>query len=143
NGSTSYFIVNGTCECKDYPKAPSGWCKHRLAYGIYKRVSALMKATVEPYENTESQRVEIPLPEAPASVNVRLMLRGREVQIKLRDANEHHLLERLETLLERFPVQETQQEGWCRKHHLKMKENHKNGQTWYSHKVGSTWCHGK
>ena len=28
NGTTQYFVVNGTCECKDFPKAPSGWCKH-------------------------------------------------------------------------------------------------------------------
>src|SRR5262245_47007956 len=46
NGSKSYFIVNGTCECKDYPKAPSGWCKHRLAYGMYKRASTSFKAKV-------------------------------------------------------------------------------------------------
>ena len=29
NGTTKYFIVNGECTCKDYPKAPSFWCKHR------------------------------------------------------------------------------------------------------------------
>src|SRR5213594_2515817 len=28
NGTTKYFVVNGECECKDFPKAPSGWCKH-------------------------------------------------------------------------------------------------------------------
>jgi hypothetical protein len=28
HGTTKYFIVNGECECKDYPKAPSHWCKH-------------------------------------------------------------------------------------------------------------------
>jgi hypothetical protein len=32
NGATQYFVVNGTCECKDFPKAPSGWCKHRLEH---------------------------------------------------------------------------------------------------------------
>ena len=31
------YTVNGTCECRDYTRAPSNWCKHRLAYGIYKR----------------------------------------------------------------------------------------------------------
>ena len=30
NGATQYVVCNGTCECKDFPKAPSGWCKHRL-----------------------------------------------------------------------------------------------------------------
>src|SRR5262249_2606160 len=28
NGTTQYFVVNGECSCKDYPKAPSNWCKH-------------------------------------------------------------------------------------------------------------------
>jgi hypothetical protein len=30
NGTTQYFVVNGECSCKDFPKAPSGWCKHRV-----------------------------------------------------------------------------------------------------------------
>ena len=143
NGTTCYFIVNGTCECKDFAKAPSGWCKHRLAYGMYKRASALVKAKVAQYESTETHRCETLLPEAPASVNVRLTLGGREVQFTLRDTDEQHLLERLEKLLEQFPVQDTTVEGWCSKHNLKMREHHKNGRTWYAHKVGSTWCYGK
>lgn len=43
NGATQYFVVNGTCECKDFPKAPSGWCKHRLAAGMQKRAQALVQ----------------------------------------------------------------------------------------------------
>jgi hypothetical protein len=30
NGTTEYVVCNGTCECKDFAKAPSSWCKHRL-----------------------------------------------------------------------------------------------------------------
>jgi hypothetical protein len=30
NGTTAYFVVNGECQCKDFAKAPAGWCKHRL-----------------------------------------------------------------------------------------------------------------
>ena len=41
NGSTAYFVVNGECPCKDFPKAPSNWCKHRIAAGIAKRAFAL------------------------------------------------------------------------------------------------------
>ena len=37
---------NGTCECKDFPKAPSGWCKHKIAAGIQKRVEARLQSTV-------------------------------------------------------------------------------------------------
>ena len=43
NGNVEYFVVNGECQCKDFPKAPANFCKHRLAYGIHKRASALMK----------------------------------------------------------------------------------------------------
>ena len=28
NGTTEYFVVNGTCSCPDFPKAPQGFCKH-------------------------------------------------------------------------------------------------------------------
>src|SRR5712691_4052398 len=47
NGTTAYHIVNGTCDCKDFPKAPSGWCKHRIAAGLAKRASALAKQRLE------------------------------------------------------------------------------------------------
>jgi hypothetical protein len=30
NGQVVYHMVNGECTCKDYAKAASGWCKHRL-----------------------------------------------------------------------------------------------------------------
>src|SRR5499425_3722616 len=47
NGTTKYFIVNGACECKDYPKAPSNWCKHRIAAGLAKRARTLAKTKLE------------------------------------------------------------------------------------------------
>jgi len=28
NGSTAYHIVNGTCKCRDFEKAPHMFCKH-------------------------------------------------------------------------------------------------------------------
>src|SRR5437667_14074 len=43
NGQTVYHLVNGNCECRDFPKAPQGFCKHRLAYGIHKRAMTLAK----------------------------------------------------------------------------------------------------
>src|SRR5215831_12930571 len=43
NGSTVYFVVNGTCECPDFTKAPQNFCKHRIAAGIHKRAYALAK----------------------------------------------------------------------------------------------------
>src|SRR5436309_8017551 len=43
NGTTVYRIVNGECDCRDFPHAPSGWCKHRIAAGIQKRAQALVQ----------------------------------------------------------------------------------------------------
>jgi hypothetical protein len=37
DGVTSYLVVNGTCECEDFPRAPDGLCKHRLAPRIARR----------------------------------------------------------------------------------------------------------
>ena len=47
NGTTTYFVVNGECQCKDFPKAPSNWCKHRISAGIAKRAYALAKTKLE------------------------------------------------------------------------------------------------
>jgi hypothetical protein len=48
NGATSYYVVNGECSCKDFPKALDGWCKHRLGAAIHKRVrQALAIADVQ------------------------------------------------------------------------------------------------
>src|SRR5262249_39354249 len=149
-----YFVVNGECECKDYAKAPSNWCKHRIAAGLAKRASALTKQRLEqldaatngtttltpeqatteaPVAVTPQEPVATPatpaLPEAPASVNFHTTIAGRQIQITLRDTDETRLLARLETLLQRFPVVEepkepAQQEGWCYKHSVQMKLNH-------------------
>ena len=67
NGTTAYFVVNGTCECKDFAKAPSGWCKHRIAAGLAKRAYPLAKvklgaATAPQNGLTERQ----PAPEQPS-----------------------------------------------------------------------------
>src|SRR6266446_6962720 len=43
NGMTEYVVCNGTCECKDFSRAPSGWCKHRIAAGIQKRAQGLVQ----------------------------------------------------------------------------------------------------
>ena len=165
NGTTAYFVVNGTCECRDFAKAPSGWCKHRIAAGMAKRAYPLAKAKLDapatgqaetpsqpaPAQPHASPAVPAtPLPEAPASANCYVTLAGRKVQVTLRDSDEQRLLARLEALLQRFPAEaepEGEQalpEGWCRKHSAQMKLNHgKDGSTWYSHKTADGWCKGK
>ena len=98
----------------------------------------------------------VPLPEAPASVNVRVQIGGREVQWTLRDTDEARLAVRLEALLARYPVPQApvqvpvnvqgpqgQDVHWCRAHQVPMQENHKDGRTWWSHQVDGHWCKGK
>jgi hypothetical protein len=159
NGTTQYFVVNGECQCKDFPKAPSNWCKHRLAYGIAKRAAAQVRAqwdaatngqTAVPSAPAQPQAspavTSTPLPEAPASINVHLDLAGRQVQLTLRDSDEGRLLQRLEAVLQRFPlvVKPTDETPRCPKHGVVMKLNHgKDGSTWYSHRTADGWCKGK
>jgi len=69
NGTTKYFIVNGECTCKDYPKAPSFWCKHRIAAGLAKRARTLAKTKLEQL-NTANNDTTQPATEQPQSESV-------------------------------------------------------------------------
>src|SRR5215510_14754497 len=156
NGKTIYHQVNGTCTCQDFTqeKAPNGFCKHRLAHGLYRRAMELVQAqepVVEPKPTVTAETVQVPVQhtEAPASVNFHTTIAGRQIQITLRDTDETRLLARLETLLQRFPVVEepkehVQQEGWCAEHNAKMKLHHGKRGTWWSHKMADgQWCNKK
>src|SRR5262245_50771425 len=44
NGTAEYLVVNGECTCKDFAKAPHGFCKHRLSAAIVRRAQELVKA---------------------------------------------------------------------------------------------------
>jgi hypothetical protein len=67
NGQVVYHVVNGECTCKDFPKAPSGWCKHRIAVGLHKRAAALVQRTRNGTSNgVTTDQVAPPLAPAPA-----------------------------------------------------------------------------
>ena len=76
NGTTVYHIVNGECTCKDFPKSPSGWCKHRIAAGMLKRAQALVQKKLSAGTNGQAEAPApaqpeaptAPLPEAPVSI---------------------------------------------------------------------------
>jgi len=122
DGITSYHTANGTCTCKDVERAPSQWCKHRIAAGILTRVQARMpQAPPVEWPEDEDVAAEVPtaaasqlpltvevrpngqpLPEARSSANVRLKVCGHEVQITLRDHDEAALMVRLEELIQRY-----------------------------------------
>src|SRR5262252_10783781 len=69
NGTTKYFLINSECTCKDYPKAPSHWCKHRIAAGLAKRARTVAKTKLEQL-NTSSTGTTQPATEQPQSESV-------------------------------------------------------------------------
>jgi hypothetical protein len=148
NGTTAYHIVNGHCDCKDFAKAPHGFCKHRLSAAMARRAQELTKVKVAGMSGqaVPTPTQPTPLPEAPASVNVHLTVSGRQIQLTLRDSDEGRLLARLDAVLQRFPVDATPADTipQCPKHGVPLKLNHgKDGRTWYSHRTVDGWCKGK
>ena len=132
------------------PKAPSGWYKHRIAAGLYKRAQALVQkkrsaGTNGQAEPSQTQASPAPLPEAPASLNVHLTVSGRQVQLTLRDSDESRLLARLDAILERFPVADKPADTTPQfPQHGAMKPSTK-GKGWYCpHKLANgSWCKGR
>jgi predicted nucleic acid-binding Zn finger protein len=59
NGTTKYFVDNGECSCPDFAKAPSNWCKHRIAAGLAKRVAQRVKAQWDSQAATSSQLLRL------------------------------------------------------------------------------------
>jgi hypothetical protein len=116
----------------------------------------LVPDLVEPYPDNDPEGAPepppvpvAPLPEAPASCNVRVTIGGRECQITLRDTDEARLLARLKTLLQQYPLpqlpQAARQEGkeWCHVHKVAMTLNEKQGRRWYSHRTEDGFCKGR
>ena len=66
NGETKYFLVNGACECRDFAKAPGNFCEHRLAYGIFKRATALGQQKRE--AELDGKQPADPAPESPTEI---------------------------------------------------------------------------
>jgi hypothetical protein len=88
------------------------------------------------------------LPEARASVNVRVTICGRECQLTLRDHDEARLLERLTAVLQQFPVAPTPQpqdrgKEWCKIHNVAMQRHENAKGVWYSHYIDGKHCKGR
>src|SRR5918911_1889982 len=66
HGTTKYFVVNGGCTCPDFAKAPSNWCKHRIAAGIQKRAVVYARQKLAQLNGTSNGQA--PLARQPAPV---------------------------------------------------------------------------
>jgi hypothetical protein len=162
NGTTQYVVCNGHCSCKDYERAPHNLCKHRLSAAIARRAQELTKATLadtsghaEPPSQpapTQPEAPTAPLPEAPVSITLKATLHGHEVMVTLRGVDFASVKAQVEQGSEWLKVQAPAQsptqgagqpEGWCSKHGVQMKLNHKDGRSWWSHRTTEGWCKGK
>jgi hypothetical protein len=101
--ATKVYRVRGKgCECPDYERAPQQLCKHLLATMFMLRIEQVLASEAPPISSDTNEKditTNGSLGEAPASVNLRVLLYGHECQITLRDAQEDRLLTRLEALL--------------------------------------------
>jgi hypothetical protein len=150
NGTTEYVVGNGTCECKDFPRAPSGWCKHRIAAGMQKRALALVqKRSAGTSGHTQSAPTPpplAPLPEAPVSITLKASLHGHEVLVTLRGTDFASVKAQVEDASQWLKTQSghtADDTPQCLKHGVPMKLNHKDGCSWWSHKTADGWCKGK
>jgi hypothetical protein len=141
------YTVNGTCDCQAGQHGKG--CKHMQAWKLYQYIAGKVEAASPDGRGEAPTSPAVPLPEAPASVNVHLTIGGRQVQLTLRDTDETRVLQRLQRILERYPVPvaapqaQGQGKDWCPVHHVAMRQTTKEGRSWYSHKVDGQWCKGR
>jgi hypothetical protein len=147
NGTTEYVVCNGTCECKDFPRSPSGWCKHRIAAGMQKRALALVqKRSAGTPDHTQPQPTLAPLPEAPVSITLKASLHGHEVLVTLRGVDFASVKAQVEDASQWLQAQRGQgadDTPQCPTHGA-MKPSTK-GKGWYCPRklADGAWCKGK
>jgi hypothetical protein len=79
---TEYFVVNGTCECADFARAPGNFCAHRRAYGLVVRANELtaQASPVAPVGDADTTAAStLMAPEVPTGIDPRhlVYIQGR------------------------------------------------------------------
>jgi len=151
SGTTTYHIINGRCDCRDYEKAPHQFCKHRLSAAIARRAQELIKAkltdTNGQVKAVQSQPAPtVPLPEAPVSITLKASLHGHEVMVTLRGVDFASVKAQVEDASQWLQAQSGQAADTtpqCPKHGVPLKLNHKDGRSWWSHRTAEGWCKGR
>jgi hypothetical protein len=160
NGQTVYHIANGECDCQDYPKAPSNWCKHRIARGVHVRALALAKEKLAQREASPAQAEApsqpaptAPLPEAPVSITLKGRMHGQEVMVTLRGVDFASVKAQVEDASQWLQGQgaSTVHEAdappalpRCTKHDATLQRFERGRRVWHSHKLADgSWCKGQ
>jgi hypothetical protein len=161
----TYRLMGTTCTCQDFAhgKAPDGWCSHRIAAGIDKRVRELLPLELpcEPFPDNDPGPVEelpptppapLPCPEAVFSLTLKGTRGGVDALLTVRGMTAAAFTANLQAVhgLLDAPQLSAQSsrtgEGWCTKHALQMRFNRgKDGKPdWYSHRTAEgQWCQGR
>ena len=146
HGTTKYFVVNGACECPDFSRAPSGMCKHRLAYGIAKRATTLgtqkLEAMVGATPADEPAPAPVsPLPEAPVSITIKGTINGQDVMVTVRGTDLPSVWQQVTHASTRLDTPEALPR--CATHGVALQKHRNTKGTWYSHKLDDgSWCKG-
>jgi hypothetical protein len=141
---------------------------NRLSAAIARRAQELTKVTLDAGPNGHAEPPSqpppaqpdaptVPLPEASVSITLKATLHGHEVMVTLRGVDFASVKAQVEQASEWLRVQAPAQPlmqstghpercerpGWCAKHGVQMTQNHKEGRSWWSHKIAEGWCKGK
>src|SRR5262245_22036087 len=104
-----YYPIDGSCHCPDAQfHAPHGRCAHRIAAGLYRKVTEALEATLdwqpEPPVNvpvvTPVMPANAPCPEAAFSVCLKGRRHGVDVLLTLRGQTRGELLKHLQDALD-------------------------------------------
>ena len=114
----TYTLAGHACDCQDfaYGQAPDGWCQHRIAAGIAKRVGELLPALpVEPWPDNDPEDGPAPAVETepmPAPTRERagmrletqVMIDGRPVKVAVWGPDDADVQARLQAVLAAHPA---------------------------------------
>jgi hypothetical protein len=136
-----------------------------LGAAIARRAQELTKAKLAdtngqaeaPSQPAQPDAPTTPLPEAPVSITLKATLHGHEVMVTLRGVDFASVKAQVEQASQWLsvqapaqpPTQSTRQAdqshklGWCAKHGVQMRQNHKEGRSWWSHWTPEGWCKGR
>jgi hypothetical protein len=138
-----HVLSGATCDCQDFPRAPEGWCKHRIAAGIHKRVQQEITAV----ETTPAPPA--PLPEAAFSLTLKGTMDGQDALLTVRGMTATEFQTNLAAIrgvldMPQPPRQlQAGDKSWCQVHQVAMRQTTKEGRTWWSHKTDQGWCKGR